>query len=146
MADMMADAPVDTKPETAIGSPNTDDVHSQVTLNNPKTPGTELRQLSGSELRNTEIPSEVYAEHFDALQIKPAKWDDFFTHVVKLVRNKHVGDLKRGTVASIRNLNFVLLRGYGMHVWQEPKSKQWLRELEDGEVRVEYEKGGDNER
>jgi hypothetical protein len=105
----------------------------------------DLRGLSLVELSAVEVPSEIYGEFFRCLQLNPDQWD-CFADILRAIRNKHMGDLKRGSVASIRSLSAYLLRGYGYKIWHMPGSEEWLRDLEGGEERLVYERKGDNER
>jgi len=111
----------------------------------PKLQAPDLRKLSLVELSAVEVPSEIYGEFFRRLQLNPDQWD-CFADILRAIRNKHIGDLKRGSVASIRRLSAYLLRGYGYKIWHMPGSEEWLRDLEGEEERLVHERKGDNER
>ncbi|KAK5053210.1 hypothetical protein LTR84_002184 [Exophiala bonariae] len=105
-------------------------------------PGTQLRKLNQGQASEKEHQGAIYKDLYRQLQITPALHDRFYLQVLRIVRNKHIDDLKRGSEASIRTLTDLLLRGFGGHVWEEYKG--WLLpvdQLDEGEERLNYVRG-----
>ena len=108
---------------TRFETPTTD-VSDQTTIGESTRPyisarkrGQSLRKLPKSILEHTEIPSKVYAEVFDGLQLKQTSWDRFFDHVVYIVRQKNLSKVQTGSDISVRTLSSTLLRGFAYKIW-----------------------------
>ncbi|RVX65840.1 hypothetical protein B0A52_10297 [Exophiala mesophila] len=101
----------------------------------------QLRKLTDKEARIREENGHIYANLFRQLQIKPGKYETFYEGTLRVVRNKHIELLKRGTSASLRTLTDLFLRGHGYLVWTENSIWQLDNsELGDGEVRLTYQR------
>jgi hypothetical protein len=117
-----------------------DDTHSEIVGDRPKGSTLRLRhQLNVNE------SVDDYADLFRNLQLRPELYERFSDGVLKVIRQKNIKELQRGTDASIRHLSSLVLRGYRTIVWKE--GSEWLledSELDEGEERLLH--GRDNER
>lgn len=105
-------------------------------------PGHGLRKLPLFEVREREDHGLLYTKFFRELQIRPAKYDDFYDGVIQFSRNKHLADIKLCSNASIKRLTDLLLRAFGYIVWKE--GSDWLleeTELAEGEVTLVHVRG-----
>lgn len=105
-------------------------------------PSTQLRKLNHRQASEKEHEGALYKDLYRQLQIAPSLHDRFYLQVLRIVRNKHIDDLKRGSEASMRLMTDLLLRGFGSHVWEERKG--WLLpvdQLNEGEERLTYVRG-----
>lgn len=100
-----------------------------------------LRKLSDKDARIREQNGNLYAHHFRQLQIKPEKYYNFYDRSLRVLRNKHIDLLKRGSPASIRQLTDLFVRGNGYLVWTENSIWQLDNsELDNGEIRLTYQR------
>ena len=95
-----------------------------------------LQKIPEDRLHTVEKPREAYGDIFDQLQLRQETWDRFFLHVARLVRQKHLGQLRRLSETDGRALSGFLLRGYGYKIWAPQYEHEWLRPLKDGEERL----------
>ena len=128
-------------PDANDSSSLLDDARSEIVVGDrPK--GSTLRQR---HQRNINESVDDYADLFRNLQLRPEFYERFSDGVLKVIRQKNIKDLQRGTDASIRHLSSLVLRGYRTIVWK--KGSEWLLEdleLDQGEERLLQ--GRDNER
>ena len=114
----------------------------------------DLSALHGNDLRKvTEITAvalegdgELYAPIFRQLQIRPDKYYEFHNGVIRVIRNKHSGEIRRGSDASIKTTTSYLLRAFGYIIWKA--GSNWLldqKDLDEGETRLVYLKGAHND-
>jgi hypothetical protein len=99
----------------------------------------ELRKLPEASARVSEAHGLLYAAAFRRLQIRPDKHAEFYNGVVRVIRNKHHAQIKRGSDSSFKFISERLLRAFGYIVWV-PNS-DWLLpddQLADGEVKLLY--------
>jgi hypothetical protein len=134
--------PDDTQtPDVNESSGLIDDTRSEiVTGDRPK--GSTLRQRHQLNINES---VDDYADLFRNLQLRPELYERFLDGVLKVIRQKNIKELQRGTVASIRHLSSLVLRGYRTIVWKG--GSEWLlddSELDEGEERLLH--GRDNER
>jgi len=134
--------PADTQmPDANDSSSLVDDARSEiVTGSRPK--GSTLRQRHQLNINES---VDDYADLFRNLQLRPEFYERFSDGVLKVIRQKNIKELQRGTDASIRHLSSLVLRGYRTIVWK--KGSEWLledSELDQGEERLLQ--GRDNER
>lgn len=100
-----------------------------------------LRKLSDKDARIREQNGNLYAHHFRQLQIKPEKYHNFYEGSLRVLRNKHIDLLKRGSPASIRQLTDLFVRGNGYLVWTENSIWQLDNsQLDKGEIRLTYQR------
>ena len=105
-------------PTTDVSDANTVS-ESSIIYASARKRGRALRKLPKAILEHTEIPSKIYAEVFEALQLKQDSWDRFFDHVVYVVRQKNLSKVQTGSDISIRTLSSTLLRGFAYKIWYE---------------------------
>jgi hypothetical protein len=134
--------PDDTQmPDASDSSGLLNDARSEIVADGrPK--GSTLRQRH--QLNINESIND-YVDLFRNLQLRPELYTRFLDGVLKVIRQKNIKELQRGTDASIRHLSSLLLRGYRTIVWKE--GSEWLledSELDEGEERLRH--GRDNER
>lgn len=118
-----------------------DDTRSEIVAGDrPK--GSALRQRHPLNINES---ADNYTDLFRSLQLQPELYERFLDGVLKVIRQKNIKELHRGTDASIRHLSSLVLRGYRTIVWKE--GSEWLLEdleLDEGEERLLH--GRDNER
>jgi hypothetical protein len=118
-----------------------DDTRSEIVVGDrPK--GSALRQRHQLNINES---ADDYTDLFRSLQLQPELYERFLDGVLKVIRQKNIKELQRGTDASIRHLSSLVLRGYRTIVWKE--GSEWLLgdlELDEGEERLLH--GRDNER
>ncbi|EXJ81609.1 hypothetical protein A1O1_07674 [Capronia coronata CBS 617.96] len=105
-------------------------------------PGAELRKLPEGDIKENEIYGQVYSNTFRELQIGNDQHERFYDGVIRVIRNKHPEEIKRGTEASLKQLTDLTLRGFGYIVWKEGST--WLipaDELDEDEVRLVHVRG-----
>ncbi len=104
---------------------------------------TQVRTRTGARLTET---MDDYHDIFQELQIDPAFQASFWIDIIYRYRQfaRHAILLRRGTQASIKNMNDDILRGYGERVWGQTSS--WRRGLATGEKMLLYDRSGANER
>ena len=141
-----APPPSDQDPEhadTELGVPQTQDTPYPADAAEDLTavPGAQLRRRAEKKVIAAEENGNFYAPIFRQLQIRPDKYHSFHNGVIRVIRNKHEVEVRRGTDAGIRIVSAFLLRGFGYIVWKE--GSDWL--LDDsaleGEERLVYVKG-----
>ena len=105
-----------------------------------------LRHLTSQQVRwrpreRVTESIEDYHDFFHDLQIDPAQYQVFWSEVIYRYRQsgRHMPLLRRGTDASMKNMNDDLLRAYGERIWGEQST--WRRCLEEGESSLLYKKG-----
>lgn len=102
-------------------------------------PGNNLRRLPEVTVVGLESDGEFYSRIFRQLQIRPDKHQDFHNGVIRVIRNKHHAQVKRGSDASRKTLTELLLRAFGYIIWKV--DSEWLIDrsnLEEGETRLSY--------
>jgi hypothetical protein len=134
--------PDDTQmPDANDSSGLLDDARSEIVAGDrPK--GSTLRQRHQLNINES---VDDYADLFRNLQLRPELYERFSDGVLRVIRQKNIKELQRGTDASIRHLSSLVLRGYRTIVWKE--GSEWLledSELDEGEERLLQ--GRDNER
>ena len=118
-----------------------DETHSEVTFGD-RPEAAALRQRPRTRLNEF---ADDYTDLFRALQIRPELHERFLEGVLKVIRNKHIKELQKGSEAGIRQLTKLVMRGYRNIVWKE--RSEWLlgeEDLDDGEEKLVH--GGENER
>ncbi|EXJ82392.1 hypothetical protein A1O3_06205 [Capronia epimyces CBS 606.96] len=110
------------------------------------TPSAQLRKVRDQIVKNLESGGELYFDIFRSLQITRDGYQRFFDGVIRVIRNKHMDDLKRGTEASLQHLTDLTLRAFGYIVWTP--GSPWLihdDELPEDEVRLMHVRGAGKE-
>lgn len=105
----------------------------------------DLRNLSESEIVSREDWGRAYTNTFRTLQLRPEMYERFYNGVLRVVRKKHITDIKRGTDFAYRTTTTALIRGFGYLIWC--KDSTWLldeHEFEQGESRIIYVKAAHN--